>query len=196
MSTKLNCIIYIVPYGFYFECNNLLVSAYLVCFKSCNVSILNPTSRHISHERKRKKPPIHRWRLTMLAREIRRQAINLEAIQPSDIHPTVQVTNLSNIFHLESYRPFILSYLHLFSIHLTIITNSPSASFDWWTLYKRETKTSKACSLERYTDWLEFISCFYRECTGGKLWWSTFAVLMIATVSVRFYKIHYPDQVW
>jgi len=40
------------------------------------------------------------------------------------------------------------------------------------------------------------IFSFQRENTSGKVWWTIFIVLMVATVAVRFYKLHYPEQVW
>uniref|UniRef100_A0A0P4XP58 Protein O-mannosyl-transferase 2 n=1 Tax=Daphnia magna TaxID=35525 RepID=A0A0P4XP58_9CRUS len=35
----------------------------------------------------------------------------------------------------------------------------------------------------------------FRESTSGKVWWTIFTLLMVATVSVRFYKLRYPEQV-
>lgn len=35
-----------------------------------------------------------------------------------------------------------------------------------------------------------------RESKDNRVWWTVFAVLMVATVAVRFYKLHRPERVW
>ena len=43
---------------------------------------------------------------------------------------------------------------------------------------------------------LILIFLFLRESNNNKVWWTVFTVLMVATVAVRFYKLHIPERVW
>ncbi len=55
-------------------------------------------------------------------------------------------------------------------------------------------KGAEHITLKRGDEFNHFLPL--RDGSSNKIWWRVFALLMIATVATRFYKLDQPDHVW